>query len=192
MKDQKNTFEQKQLLLHHLIQIVQELHPNTRTQNPYQTATIADYLDLQGQLLFRKVLHCITVINGHSRTNDTREIISTRSDYINALQLVLPAEMKLDVKSLNAHAKLRTHFVDNPFTQLEACCLLRISKTGFRRRLQPLLLQSLIIKQKEKREQKALFRAIEPDLIDEKQNPTQSLFEMMQGEWKDYIGFVEF
>lgn len=191
MSNTENTYR-KELLLHHWVRTIKELYPTTRTENPYQSEleSVSDYLTLDEKLLFHDVLHSITLINAHSRQNEQKQLISTHADFMNALQMVTPKDSQLTIKALEAHEKLQQVFKTEPFTYLEACQKLRISKTTFRRLLKPLMLRGLISRQGQTAHQKALFqiRAIEVT----QEAAALNSFETMQGEWKDFEGFVEF
>lgn len=182
----------KELLLYHWVRIIRELYPHIRTENPYQAEleALTEYLNLDQKLLFNDVLHSITLINAHSRRNETKQLISTHADFMNALQMVTPIESQLTIQSIEAHEKLSSIFKENPFTYLDACTRLRVSKTSFRRIMKPLILRGLLTKLSETREKKALFQ-IQTIKVDH-QEPELDPFETMQGDWKDFQGFVEF
>lgn len=187
----ENTYRQENLL-HHWVRIIQELYPNTRTENPFQKElnSFSEILTLEEKLLFHDVLHCITLINAHSRQSSTKQLISTQTDFMNALQMVLPEGSKLTLKAIEIHKQLTTLFKDQPFSYLDACTRLRISKSTLKRIMKPLLIRGLIIKQNETKEKKTLFQAIKIDVTHEE--PQLNPFETMQGDWKDFVGFIEF
>ena len=81
-------------------------------------------------------------------------------------------------------------FKNQSFTYLEAMVKLRITKSTLKRRLKPLLIRKLVIKLEETETNKAEFVA--KKLPKYSSEPTQTIFETMQGEWKDYVGFVGF
>ena len=67
---------------------------------------------------------------------------------------------------------------------------LRITKSTFKRRLKPLLIRKLVIKLEETETKKAEFVAKE--LPSRSAEAIESAFDTMLGEWKDFVGFVEF
>ena len=109
---------------------------------------------------------------------------------MNALQLVVPKELQLDTKTAEAHEQLLNKFQSNPFTNFDGCRLLRISKTSFIRRLKPLLLHGLVIRVGSIENRKTLYQA--KDFSEIEKTTSETLFEEVQGEWKDFVGFVEF
>lgn len=180
--------ENRLLLLHEWVQIVTALNPHQRTQNPYQeTLTqLTAHLTIKEQLLHQSLVHSITLMNKHGRTNEKGELISTESDNLNALELLLPAEQQLTTKTLGIHSQLRKTFKDTPFTYVEACSRLKLSHSTVKRLLRPLLLYGLIEKGRSSDSTKTILRA-----IDKTTSQSQELFEEMQGEWVDFRGFVE-
>jgi len=179
----------RRLLLYRIVRLIKELYPNTSTQNPYQEhqAQILAYLDTEEQLLFSDLLHTITLLNGQGRLNDHNEMISSREDLLTTFQLILPKELQLTPKILEAHEQLLKVYQSNPFTYIEACARLRTSKSTLKRLLKPLLLYGLIIKQKDDNSTRTQFQAI---AIHQKTTPT--IFDEAHEEWEDYKGFVEF
>ncbi|MCP4456945.1 MAG: hypothetical protein GY816_02795, partial [Cytophagales bacterium] len=144
-----------------------------------------NFLNPGDQLLFHDLLQAITQLNAHSRTNETGQLIATESDMLNALQLLQP----IDIKSVQTHERLLHYFKNQPFTCLDAQVRLRISETTLKRRFKTLLARKMLTKLQEKSMFKHLFRVNPfhqlPPIIEE------STFETMQGEWKDFVGFVE-
>jgi len=182
---------QKRLFLYQWNRLVEEICPNKATQNPfYSELEKLDFLTIEEQLLIKDTLHSLTLINSNSRTNEEGILISTQSDFLNALHLVIPNDLRLDEKAIDVHLQLLKEFKNQPFTYLEAMVKLRITKSTLKRRLKPLLIRKLIVKLKETETKKAEFVARElPKNSIESQ---ESIFETMLGEWKDFVGFVEF
>jgi hypothetical protein len=187
-KQQEKQAVDHETLLYHLARIVRELHPNQLSHNPYDIGMIKHSMSVEDQLLFKDLLHAITLLNAPSRNTRKEAIISSPSDFINAMQLVIPKELLIDIKCINAHQKLLDSFGKNPFSYVDGARCLKMSRPSFIRRLRPLLLQGMIIKLEERKENKTYFQVIDayPN------NDAQELFEEMQGEWKDFLGFIEF
>jgi len=183
----------KRLLLHRLNTIIKALFPNHHTKNPYQIEQIETIknLDLEDKILLKELVHSITLLNGFSRINNENQITSTRTDLVNALQLTLPKELQLTQKNLEIHSKLSAIFKEQPFDYVSAGSRLKTSKTTLKRQFRPLIAHGLIKQLPSKESSRALFQIIK---ITEKTelNTSQEIFETMQGEWKDFIGFVEF
>ena len=184
--------DRSKILLYHWVRIIKRFSPHKRTENPYwqETQTLSEHLSLEDKLLFHDLLHSITLINAQSRQNDQKQLISTQADFINALQLIQPQTQRSNLKTLNTHEKLRSIFQEKAFTYLDACTRLRTSKSTIKRTFKSLLVQGLLIKLDRTQEKKTLFQAIPIKQVI--QEPIQSMFETMQGDWKDFIGFVEF
>ena len=167
----------RKIQLYRFIQIVKSLYPHAKSHCPYQLHI--NSLDLEDQLLLAQLTHSLTVLN-QSYTQDGK-LISTASDIANALQLLLPHQNRLTPRILTLYDQLKHHFARQPFYYEQACSKLKCSKTSLKRYLKPLLLHELV--RKHRLNQRALFE-VTP-------NRNTSLFEEMQGEWKDYQGFVE-
>ena len=197
METVETTTTDKQLLLYHWVRIAKELYPNSRTENPDQKEfeALSRHLTLDEKLLFHDILNSITVINGHSRLNDNKQLISTHADFMNAMQLIMPVELRLTQKGINAYTKLQSIFKNKTFDYVQAGSRLKVSiKTVFRM-FKPLVAHGLIHQLPTKPNEKALFQIteIESTTFDSTAHSTnENIFETMQGEWKDFVGFVEF
>lgn len=183
----------KRLLLHRLNTIIKAIFPNHHTKNPYQIEQIETIksLDLEDKILFNELVHSITLLNGFSRINNQNQIISTKTDLVNALQLTLPKELQLTQKNLNIHSKLSEIFESSTFDYVSAGSRLKTSKTTLKRQFRPLIIHGLIKQLPSENSKRALFQTIK---ITEKTelNTSQEIFETMQDDWKDFVGFVEF
>ena len=183
--------DKKRLFLYQLIRLVKEICPNKITQNPFESELRKlDFLTIEEQLLIKDTLHSLTLINSNSRINEEGILISTQSDFLNALHLVIPNDLRLDIKVGEFHHQLLKEFKNQPFTYLEAMVKLRITKSTLKRRLKPLLIRNMVIKLEETETKKAEF--IAQELPKTTIEPKESTFETMLGEWKDFVGFVEF
>jgi len=181
----------KRNYLYQWIRLVKEICPNRITQNPFkEELQKLNFLTIEEQLLIKDTLHSLTLINLNSRTNEEGVLISTQSDFLNALHLVIPNDLRLDIRVGKFHHKLLQEFKQRPFTYLEAMVKLRITKSTLKRRLKPLLIRKLVIKRAETETKKAEFVAQELAQIQTETN--ESIFDTMQDEWKDFVGFVEF
>lgn len=191
MVNTTNSTEEKRLLLYRLTRIIKALYPTKKTQNPFdqQQQEITRHLDLEDMILLTDLLHCLTILSGNSRINEAGELISTQTDWLNAVQLILPQELQLTPKILNAWEQLKEAIGERPFDNVEACSRLKLSQQTFKRYKKPLLLHGLIIQKKTKGNARSLFQIVN---INPVPNTSQQLFEDMQGEWKDFLGFIEF
>jgi len=152
--------DQKRLFLYQLIRLVKEICPNKTTQNPFESELEKlDFLTIEEHLLIKDTLHSLTLINSNSRTNEEGVLISTQSDFLNALHLVIPNDLRMDIKVGEFHYQLLKEFKNQPFTYLEAMVKLRITKSTLKRRLKPLLIRKLVIKLKKTKTKKAEFVA---------------------------------
>ena len=178
--------DNNRLILYQLIRLIQEISPKKKVQNPYtDQIENLNFLNPEDHLLFHDLLQAITQLNAHSRTNEAGQLIATESDMLNALQLLQP----IDIKSVQTHEQLLHHFKDKPFTCLDAQVRLRMTETTLKRRFKTLLARKMLTKLPEKSMFKHLFLVNPfhqlPPITEE------STFETMQGEWKDFVGFVE-
>lgn len=171
--------------------MVKEICPSKTTQNPFETELKKlDFLTIEEHLLIKDTLHSLALINSNSRTNEEGVLISTRSDFLNALHLVIPNDLRLNEKVPDFHSQLLQEFKSQPFTYLEAMVKLRITKSTLKRRLKPLLIRKLVIKLEETDTKKAEF--VTNELPKNSSEFKESTFETMLGEWKDFVGFIEF
>ncbi|MEQ9405021.1 MAG: hypothetical protein RIM99_15620 [Cyclobacteriaceae bacterium] len=183
--------DQKRLILYQWIRLVKEICPNRITQNPFETEIQKlDFLSIEEQLLIKDVLHSLTLINSNSRINEEGNLISTQSDFLNALHLVIPNDLRLDEKVADFHHQLLQEFKNQSFTYLEAMVKLRITKSTLKRRLKPLLIRKLVVKLEETKTKKAEF--VVRELSKTPIESSELTFDTMLGEWKDFVGFVEF
>ncbi|MEL7147071.1 MAG: hypothetical protein AAFO69_11930 [Bacteroidota bacterium] len=179
------------LMLYRLNRLVKALCPHVTTKNPYQSrqTVVKELLDEEEQLLFNDVLHSITLLNSYSRLTGNRQLNSTESDYLNALQLMLPNEMKLNERVLDCYQLMQDRFGERAFNYLEVRSLLSISQSSLRRLLQPLLLHGLVQKERPGNSGKAqLYVKTKVFEVSE----CKELFEEAQGDWKDFHGYIEF
>lgn len=191
MVNTTNSTEEKRLLLYRLTRIIKALYPTKRTQTPFdqQKQEIIRHLDPEDMILLTDLLHCLTILNGNSRINEAGELISTQIDWLNAVKLILPQELQLTSKIINAWEKLREVIGERPFDNVEACSRLKLSQQTFKRYKKPLLIHGLMIQHKTRGNARAQFQIVKVTPVP---NTSQQLFEDMQGEWKDFVGFVEF
>ena len=196
MKNQKTPSEKK-LLLYELVQIVEALFPNKKSENPYFDITQKQTkdLDLEEQLLFHKVLHSLTILNKQSRINPNKKTFETaREDVINVLHLFKTELSENPRNVLLFYDKLKEKFKNETFTKLDVQVLLKVPKRSVERYLYHLITYDLVeitsqhfgsknqyqIKEKPKNESLNLEK-LEEDIFAE-------AFQ----EWEDFKGFVEF
>ncbi|MFY0602077.1 MAG: hypothetical protein JXR03_20550 [Cyclobacteriaceae bacterium] len=189
IKKSDQEIERKLLLLHEWTQIIQSLYPHKSTQNPYQNhlTQLTEHLTIKEQLLHQSLVHSITLMNKHSRMNERGELISTESDNLNALYLLLPPEAQLTPKNLTIYSTLKATYQDQPFTYVEASSRLKLSHSTVKRLLRPLLLYGMIEKARSQDSTKTQLR-----VIDTTQDQSEEFFAEAQGEWKEFRGFVAF
>ena len=178
----------RKLLLYRLSRLVRALYPTAVTQNPYRDHSPTAYysLDAEDQLLFEDLLHSITVLNGYGRLTGSHELVSTRSDFLSALQLVLPRELQLTPRMMDVHEQLQSVYGDQPFTYMEACSRLKLSRTSLKRLLKPLLFHRLMVKYKPQSGQVRL-RVVATD-----RDYLPTIFDQIHEPWRDYQSFTEF
>ncbi len=181
--------KKKELLLYRWTRLTAELHPTTKTSNPYLEEVDKIKLDIHQELLLADVIHAITLMNKEDRTVISGKIISAREDVINAIQLLLPASYRLTNNKLETLNKLEQTFGEAPFTYLQACQKLKMSHTSLKRHLQPLkmyrLVQDLEFNSEGKRKMQLVPRTV--DALKE----DSSIYTQMMEEWNDFQGFTD-
>jgi hypothetical protein len=189
---QKANEESRELLLYQWVRIVREIFPRTRTENPYQNElkAITEKLELTETMLLEDLIHTITLTNKNSRENEKGELLTTREDLLNAVQLIMPKEKRIAPKHLETLERLRVVFKYEPFTYQQAIIRLNTSRSSIKRNLIPLVANGHIIKLKEKYRKKRLLQIATPEEIlqDEKE---ENMFLEAMGEWSEFQGFVD-
>jgi len=194
MKLKKDTPDQNYLLLlYEWVAIVRALTPEKAIQNPYQEsfAEKLQLLPLKEQLLFDDLVECITMMNRQSRSNEKGQLISSRNDNLNALQLVLPKTMQITPRHSKTISRLKECFKNAPFTYNQASVALRCSHSTTKRKLVPLIAHGHIEKLPDLTGRKRRMILVDNPANIQLQKTTQSLFEQASEEWKDYRGFTE-
>ena len=188
---ENNEENNRQLKLYRLARLIKSLYPATSVSTSYKSyqSIIDRLLDEDEKLLFEDLLSAITVLNGFGRKLGGRTLYSSESDFMNALQLVLPKDLQLTERVLDVHQSLLKIFGDKGFTYLEARNKLRISETHLRRLLKPMFLHKLAIREIPKSGRTKVYLK---SMVHKEKESYQETFEQMQGEWKDFVGFVEF
>jgi hypothetical protein len=189
---QKENGEAKELLLYQWVRIVREIFPRTRTENPYQNElkALSQKLELTETMLLEDLIHTITLTNKNSRENDQGELITTREDLLNAVQLVTPKSKRMTPKSVEILERLKAVFKDESFTWLQAIIALKTSESSIKRNLAPLLANGHIIKLQEKRRKKKLLQISIPEEL--LQDPKEeNMFLEAMGDWTEFQGFVD-
>jgi hypothetical protein len=141
-------------------------------------------------MLLEDLIHTITLTNKNSRENDQGELITTREDLLNAVQLITPKSKRMPPKSVEILERLKAVFKDEPFTWLQATIALKTSESSIKRNLAPLLVNGHIIKLAEKRRKKKLLQIAQPEEL--LQNPKEeNMFLEAMGDWTEFQGFVD-
>jgi hypothetical protein len=193
MKNQKTEIEKK-LLLYELVQIVEALFPNKKSENPYFETTQKNIqsLDLEEQLLFHKLLHSLTLLNKQSRVNPTRYIFETsREDVINILHLFKGELAENPRKVFAFYHELQEKFKNQSFTKLEAQVLLRTPKRTVERHLYQLIAYDLVEVTGKGFGSKNLYQIKKNPKLEIENLEQENIFEEAFKEWEDFQGFVE-
>jgi hypothetical protein len=190
---QKENGDNKELLLYQWVRIVREIFPRTRTENPYQNElkALSEKLELTEVFLLEDLIHAITLMNKNSRENEKGELLTTREDLLNAVQLIMPKEKRIAPKHLETLARLRAVFKYEPFTWLQAIIALKTSRSTIKRNLDPLLTNGYIIKLEEKHRKKRLLQIAEPEALLQEKEEEESMFLEAMGDWSEFQGFVD-
>jgi hypothetical protein len=190
---QKEKVETKELLLYQWVRIVKEIFPRTRTENPYQNElkAITKKLGVTETLLLEDLIHTITLTNKNSRENEKGELLTTREDLLNAVQLVIPKNKRMTSKNVETLAQLKAVFQDEPFTWLQAIIALKTSRSTVKRNLVPLLTNGYIIKLEEKHRKKRLLQIAEPEALLQEKEEEENMFLEAMGDWSEFQGFID-
>ncbi|MCF6299608.1 MAG: hypothetical protein L3J52_00565 [Proteobacteria bacterium] len=200
MNLKKDYAEQKKrlLFLYEMTAIIKALHPRKYIHNPFEKEIdqLSELLDIKEALLLKEVMDCITLLNKQSRINEQNQLISTREDFVNALQLVLPKEKRLSQKALKVYETLKETFAEEHFTYYQLYARLKIPKSTFKRHAQVLLVYGLLehsYTNARSGAKLAQFKVVENTLIDlsvHEQEEEDPYHEMMQ-EFEDAKGFTD-
>ena len=177
--------DHRKVLLYRLVQLVRELFPQVHTHCPY--ALDVKGIDPEDHLLFKALVHTLTVLNRSSRQTPCQRIVSTRSEVLNALQLVVCPQHRLTAQVLESYDALVARFGTAAFTYVQAASALSVSRRTAIRRLRVLEVYTLV--QQQDRKTGPTWWTLQP--YPQTDPPGTSIFEHMQGEWKDYVGFIE-
>jgi hypothetical protein len=195
MTNSKKTHTNKKILLYELVQIVEALFPNKKSENPYFETTQKNIqsLDLEEQLLFHKLLHSLTLLNKQSRVNPTRYIFETsREDVINILHIFKPELAENPRKVFAFYHELQEKFKTQAFTKLEIQVLLKIPKRTVERHLYQLMTYDLVEVTGKHFGSKNLYQIKENPKVEIQSLEQENIFEEAFKEWEDFQGFVEF
>jgi len=192
MKSQKTHTEQKKVLLYELQQITKALYPKLKTVNPYQ-AQIQEYLKdlpIREKLLYKEIVHSLTLLNKQSRLNEQQKIITSKTDILNAMQLLELNQIPKQTQSLEAHEKLYKKYRNKPFTKLDAQVYLRKSKTTIRRYFKDLKQLELLEKTNQKKQFREQYQ-VKRKAVNYQEEETRSIFEQAHEQWEDYQGWTD-
>ena len=192
MKPKKTHTAEKKVLLYELQQITKALYPTIKTVNPYQEQ-IQDYLKelpIKEQLLYNEIVHSLTLLNKQSRINEHQKIITSKTDILNAMQLLDLEQLPKQNQSLEAHEKLYKKYRNKPFIKLDAQVYLRKSKTTIRRYFIDLKQLELLEKTNQKKQFRDLYQVKKKPIIYQEKE-TKSIFEQAHQEWEDYQGWTD-
>jgi len=192
MKPKKTHTEQKKVLLYELQQITKALYPKLKTVNPYQAQTqhYLNDLPITEQLLYKEIVHSLTLLNKQSRLNEHQKIITSKTDILNAMQLLGLEQLPKQNQSLEAHEKLYKKYQNKPFTKLDAQVYLRKSKTTIRRYFIDLKQLELLEKTNQKKEFRDLYQVKRKSIIYQEKE-TRSVYQQAFEEWEDYQGWTD-
>ncbi len=192
METQKTHTDEKKILLYELLQIIKALYPNVKTVNPYQEQ-IQEYLNdlpVKEQLLYKEIVHGLTLLNKQSRISERQKIITGKTDILNAMQLMDFKQLPNQNQSLEAYEKLYKKYKNKPFTKLDVQVYLRKSKSTIRRYFIDLKQLELIEKLNEKENYRALYRLKRKQQLFPEQE-TKSIFEQANEEWENYQSWTD-
>jgi hypothetical protein len=195
MNTQKGKAKQKfldgsrQLALYEWTQLVRILHPRKVVKNPFlkKFESVLDHLPAKSQRLFTDLVSGITLMNRNSRTCSGQYVTSDISDNLNALQLILPDDLKLKPVHDEILMVLHAKFGSQTFTYNQAQIVLKCSKSTIKRKLRPLILFHRIEKVDHPKDRRTWMRIA--DSITNHRKKTS--FDQVQEEWEDFNGFVD-
>jgi hypothetical protein len=200
VKQKKETNETKELLLYQWVRIVKEIFPRTRIENPYQSelASLSEKLDITERFLLEDLLEAITLMNKSSRENEQGELITSKEDLLNAIQLITPKGKRITSKSLDILGRLETVFEGESFTYHQALTALKVSHSTIKRQLAPLIKNGDIIRLKDQKQgfnnNRALLQLVlskESLIHQEEEIEEENMFSEAMGEWTEFQGFVD-
>lgn len=182
-----NRNEDKKLLLHRLVMIVENLFTGVHTQIPSEISMLYGYLNSEDHLLYESLVRCITLLNRPSRMQEGDRLLSSQDDLLNALHLLLPRNEQLTPKILDSYDVLRSFYKESWFNYHQAASRLQVSERTVHRMIKVMLLYGLLERDTEAFNKRAKFRVpVDPN------DSALSMFSEANEDWEDFIGFVEF
>lgn len=159
MKPEKTHTETKKIL-YQLESIIKTLYPHHKTTNPYNAYLESYYagLNIEDELLFKRLLKSITILNHKERPQDGKRYISSYGDVLTTIELV--SQYTINDKLLNSYVQLKEVFLEGHFTKLQASRVLRKSMRHVERLLQLLHHLKLVEKTGIKQGQKHTYRLL--------------------------------
>ncbi len=194
MKPEKNLSDPK-IKLYRLVALVRELHPNQRSENPYQ-AQMQSYvhqMDVEEQILLHNLIHSLTLLNAPSRKKEKQVLYSTQNDNLNALELMKNPEEKLNLQALEMYQQLEQNFGYEPFTKEEALEKLSIKNRTFTYRAKSLKAHQMLsyIGIVQRSFGKTSLYQLLNNHLKFSQAKTEDVWEEITEEYQEFKGFVD-
>ena len=186
--------EQHRLYLHEFVRLTNLLYPNQTTHHTFKVELVelAHIYSLSELLLIEDLIKAITLINQKDRAKNKHTILSTLEDFTNAKEMMLPQEYKLSQNNLESLLKLKNKFGREQFDYRELAIVIQKSHSVTKILVNKLKANNYLIKHVHPTNSNDVSFSINYDSLQfEEPKEEENIFEIMQGDWKNFDGFIE-
>ncbi|MCF6299410.1 MAG: hypothetical protein L3J01_05985 [Thiomicrorhabdus sp.] len=188
----------RNIYAYELVRIVRELYPKQSVGHSFKTELLLlkDHFNATDLLLINDLIKVFTLLNQKDRASseDHKQLLSTQSDFRNAVYLITDPANKLSEKRLKFLTDLHEKYGFESFTHLYAALDLQRSISAIKRLMKPLVYHGLVVVTSRKKSTGELtFRvnAHSKPTQKEPQNCRLSIFEEATEEWGEFKGWFD-
>jgi len=186
--------EKHRLYLYEFVRLTKALYPNQVTSHVFkeELTKLAHIYTLSELFLIEDLIKAITLINQKDRTKEKQTVLSTLEDFNNAKEMMLPQEYKLSQNNLESLLKLKNRFGTKQFGYTDLCVIIQKSYSVAKILIKKLRANNYIIKHIHPTNSNDVSFSINYNSLQtEEPKRKENIFEIMQGDWKDFDGFIE-
>ena len=186
--------EKHRLYLYEFVRLTKALYPNQVTSHVFkeELTKLAHIYTLSELFLIEDLIKAITLINQKDRTKEKQTVLSTLEDFNNAKEMMLPQEYKLSQNNLESLLKLKNRFGTKQFGYTDLCVIIQKSYSVAKILIKKLRANNYIIKHIHPTNSNDVSFSINYNSLQtEEPKRKENIFEIMQGDWKDFDGFID-